>query len=141
MSVLHRESTCTDGFYSLGINSHLPLAEDDERTDPLDLDQWQQCVGFAKGMVELFRCWDVTYDTHVDPMITYAIWYASVLLVIQAMAASSTGLPINAGRSQMEASLPHMIGTLRRFATWWGIAQKLLGKYTRISHMTRSWPF
>lgn len=110
----------------LGINCHLPLAEDDGGTNPLDLDRWQQCVGFAQEMVELFRCWDVSYDTHVDPMITCAMWYVSVLLAIHAMAARLINSPLNGERRQMETALAYMVSALRRFSTWWGIAEKLL---------------
>lgn len=126
-------SIFADNLCSLGINCHLPLAEDDGGTNPLDLDRWQQCVGFAQEMVELFRCWDVSYDTHVDPMITCAMWYVSVLLAIHAMAARLINSPLNGERRQMETALAYMVSALRRFSTWWGIAEKLLGEYPRIA--------
>lgn len=70
----------------------------------------------------------MSYDTTVSPVFSYIIWYACVVLAIQAMSMPSEAQSSNKSKAQFDDALYFMTATLRRWAVLWPVANTILGK-------------
>lgn len=119
---------------SLRLQSELPIFQmNDDDPEGLDIQRWQNCVGYAEDISSVFEHWDESYYEVVNLITSYLMWYARTVLLIQAMS-----IPLELPTSdpvtrRLEAAVDVIYESLRRFAMWWPVAYKLTGMRSRRS--------
>lgn len=93
----------------------------------LHIQGWQNCVRYAEDISSVFKHWDASYYELVNPIISYLIWYACMILLIHEMSIPSELVTSEPVKRRLEAAVEILYMSLRRFSIWWPLVSKLIG--------------
>lgn len=90
-----------------------------------DLENWKICVSVAEDIAAIFHHWQPKYFTMADPMISFIVWFAYLILTFHSMC--NYGLHEEYTPVRITNSLDLLGLALDKFAQHWPLSRVLKG--------------